>query len=58
MTGDVEPPRDCPFTLNADYNKEIQISCSAINILNTDSYLLVSRKFYSTLSDELMDFIF
>ena len=43
LTGDTGPPRICSFTItNADSAKQIQISCSVVNLNSATSSLSVS----------------
>ena len=40
--GDTGPPRMCAFLISALSDKQIQISCSIVNLKSASSYLRVS----------------
>ena len=42
IAGDVGPPRRCRFVINAEAGKQIQISCSAVNLAGDTSFWRVS----------------
>ena len=42
IAGDVGPPRRCRFVINAEAGKQIQISCSVVNLAGDTSFWRVS----------------